>query len=139
MNLLRFHRHIFNTLIWFMGLFLLVILYHYTLRYAELGAETLATIDMLYVSLKIFFITGIIHSMVSLLFYNIEHSRAIDTKVIRRFLPIFRFFINFTIWVIAGFFILEALYINTRNIIAGAGIGGAILALASKDLITNLL
>lgn len=34
---------------------------------------------------------------------------------------------------------LEALHINTRNILTGAGIGGAILALAYKDLFTNLL
>jgi len=35
MHLLRYHRHIFSILIWIMGLFLLVILYHNALRYAQ--------------------------------------------------------------------------------------------------------
>ena len=40
---------------------------------------------------------------------------------------------------LVGFFMLEALGINTRNILTGAGIGGAIFVLAYKDLFTNLL
>lgn len=75
----------------------------------------------------------------SFIFYQIRHSRATENRVLKRFLPIINFVINLLVWVVAGFLILEALEINTRNILTGAGIGGAILALAYKDLFTNLL
>ena len=60
-------------------------------------------------------------------------------RFFRRFFPLIRLIATVVIWIIAAFMILEAMYINTTNIIAGAGVGGIIFALASKDLITNLL
>ena len=135
----RIFKHIFGILIWLMSLFLVVILYHYSVRYVQWNAETLAYIDNFYSLLKIFFITGFISSIVGLIFHKIRTSKAIDQKLIRRFLPIINFFITTIIWVVAVFFMMEALRINTKNLLAGAGIGGALLALASKDIITNLL
>lgn len=135
----RIFKHIIGILIWLMLLFLIIILYHYSIRYWSWKAETLWYIDNIYAILKIFFTTGFISSIIWVFFYKIRHSRAIDTRLIRRFLPIFNFFITTVIWVVAVFLILEALHINTKNILAWAGIGGALLALASKDLITNLL
>lgn len=122
-----------------MSLFLLVILHQYAIRYVQWNPATLGFIDKIYQLLKIFLIAGFMTSLVAIVFQRIRHSRAIEKKLIRRFLPIINFFITTIVWVLAGFFMLEALEINTKNILAGAGIGGAIVALASKDLLTNLL
>ena len=132
-------KHLLGIFIWIMCLFLIVILYHYSIRYIDVNPKTLGYLEMIYHVLLIFFVTGGITSIVAIFFKAIYGSEAFDKKLIRRFFPILRFFVNLLIWVIAGFFILEALHINTKNILAGAGIGGAILALASKDLFTNLL
>jgi small-conductance mechanosensitive channel len=43
------------------------------------------------------------------------------------------------IWIIWGFIILESLNVNTNWLLAWAGIWGAIFAIASKDIIANLL
>lgn len=122
-----------------MCVFLIVILYQYSIRYIDMDPESLGYLEMIYHVFCIFFITGFITSLVAVFFQAIYHSPAFDKKLIRRFFPILRFFVNLLIWVIAGFLILEALNINTKNILAWAGIGGAIVALASKDLLTNLL
>jgi small-conductance mechanosensitive channel len=57
----------------------------------------------------------------------------------RKFLPTIRFVILLIIWIIGGFFILESLQVNTSGLLAWAGIGWAIFALASRDIIANLL
>lgn len=139
MRFSRFLRHIFGILVWLMLLFLVVILYYYSIQYISLSPQVLGTIDTVYQVVKLILIAGLISSVISVVFYYIRHSRVIDTKLIRRFLPIIQFTINLLTWVVIGFMILEALHINTRNIMTGAGIGGAILALAYKDLFTNLL
>lgn len=135
----RIFKHIFGILMWLMTLFLIVILYHFSIRYASFSPQILGKIDIIYKVIKLFLVAGFISSIVSVIFYKIRHSRAIETKLIRRFLPIIQFAINLLIWVVIGFMILEAMQINTKNIMTGAGIGGAILALAYKDLFTNLL
>ena len=135
----RYFKHLFGILIWVMSLFLIVILYHYSVRYVTWNPRTLGYIETTYQVIKLFLIGGFIWSLIGAIFYKIRHSRAIETKVIKRFLPIFQFLINTIIVMGIGFLMLEAVGINTKNILTGAGIGGAIFVLAYKDLFTNLL
>lgn len=99
----------------------------------------LARIDMSYHIIRIFFIATLISSVGNIILNYIRYGSSISHHMIRRFLPIIQFLLTMIIWVVSGFFMLEALNINTSSILAGAGIGGAIVALASKDLLTNLL
>lgn len=135
----QLYRHILSVFIWIMLVFLVIILYHYAIRGVDWDADALGKIDMLYAVARIFFITGTISSAIGAIFAYIRNSRALEMKFVKRFFPLMRFVMSMLVWVVGGFFILEALQINTKNILAGAGIGGAILALASKDLITNLM
>lgn len=135
----RFFKHIFGSLIWLSLLFLVVILYHYSVQYVSWQPHILAKIDMLYKSIKIFLCAWFVASVINLIVYKIKRSRVTENRILKRFLPIINFVVNLLVWVVAGFMILEACEINTKNILTGAGIGGAILALAYKDLFTNLL
>jgi MscS family membrane protein len=51
--------------------------------------------------------------------------------------PLLRNFSGFLIWVIAGALILRTLGYNVSALMAGLGLGGAALALASKDTLSN--
>jgi small-conductance mechanosensitive channel len=98
----------------------------------------LAMIDVIYLIAKVIAVTAMITNFVGLIFREIRHSGAIENIFVRRFLPIIRFLFVATIWIISIFYILDALNIDTRSILAWAWIGWAILALAGKDIMTNL-
>ncbi|GHV92099.1 small-conductance mechanosensitive ion channel [Spirochaetia bacterium] len=51
--------------------------------------------------------------------------------------PLLRKFLNVLIWIIAGALILRTLGYNVSGLLAGLGLGGAALALASKDTLSN--
>jgi MscS family membrane protein len=51
--------------------------------------------------------------------------------------PLLRKFFNVLIWIIAGALILRKLGYNVSGLLAGLGLGGAALALASKDTLSN--
>ncbi len=85
------------------------------------------------------FIAALIWSLVSWIFREIRHSSVIENILVRRFLPIIRFFITASIWIVVVFHILERLGIDTRSILTWAWIWWAILAFAAKDVMTNFL
>ncbi len=95
-------------------------------------------IDKIYLIAKAATITSIITNFIGLLFREIRHSGAIENIFVRRFLPIIQFFVVAAVWTITVFYIFDALNIDTWNILAWAWIGGAILAFAGKDIMTNL-
>lgn len=51
--------------------------------------------------------------------------------------PLLRKFFNVLIWIIAGALVLRTLGYNVSGLLAGLGLGGAALALASKDTLSN--
>ncbi|GHV63185.1 small-conductance mechanosensitive ion channel [Spirochaetia bacterium] len=51
--------------------------------------------------------------------------------------PLLRKFSNVLIWIIAGALVLRTLGYNVSGLLAGLGLGGAALALASKDTLSN--
>ncbi len=61
-----------------------------------------------------------------------------DGLVDRQLIPIIRSVVSITVWIIAGLFALANLGFNISSILAGLGIGGLALAMASKDLLSNL-
>ncbi|PID84351.1 hypothetical protein CSB09_01420 [Candidatus Gracilibacteria bacterium] len=132
-------KYFLHILIWIMCLFLVMILHHYLTTYIEWTPKMLARIDMTYHIIRIFFIATSISSVGNILLNSVRYGSNINHHIIRRFLPIIQFLLTMIIWVVSGFLMLEALNINTNSILAGAGIGGAIVVLASKDLLTNLL
>jgi small-conductance mechanosensitive channel len=115
-----------------------VILYNYLIKISGWTPATLRLIDEISIIAKIFFFTATFTSIISLIFREIRHSGAIENIFIRRFLPIIRFFVLTIIWAIAAFYCFDSLNINTNNLLAWAWIGWAILALASRDIMSNL-
>jgi small-conductance mechanosensitive channel len=83
-------------------------------------------------------ILGILTNVIGFVFREIKYSWAIDSYIVRKFLPIVRFTVTASVWIITLLYIFEGLDINTGNLLAWAGIGGVILALAAKDIMTNL-
>jgi MscS family membrane protein len=74
-------------------------------------------------------------------------ARSIDALFIRyvrpgdnggRIQPLLRKFSGALVWIIAGALILRALGYNVSALMAGLGLGGAALALASKDTLSNV-
>ncbi len=105
----------------------------------EMTAETWQIVYICYETIKGILIIAIVANITSLIFREIKYSFAFDHMVIRKFLPTIRFITLLLIWIVGGFLILDNLRVNTGGLIAWAGIGWAIFALASKDILANLL
>ena len=116
----------------------ITILYQYIQNAPLWSPSDLNYIDLVYEIIKAF--TGIIVTVhiVHALFREIEHSFLVDGAVIRRFLPLIKALTISMVWIIGAFYILEKLHINTSSILTGAGIWWVLLAIASRDIITNL-
>ncbi len=93
------------------------------------------TLESIFINLSI---AALITSVVAWIFYEVRHTSAIENPIVRRFLPIIHFIVSSIIWISIIFHTLETLSIDTRSILTGAGIGWVILALAAKDIMTNL-
>lgn len=130
--------YIFSIFTWGILASLSVILHTYITSISWWKPDTLRLIDEIYIVARVVFFTATFTSGISLVFREIRHSWAIENIFVRRFLPIIRFFILSIIWVIAAFYAFESLNINTNNLLAWAWIGWAILALASRDIMSNL-
>jgi MscS family membrane protein len=61
-----------------------------------------------------------------------------DKTLFANFLKTFRAFVTTVVWVIAAIFIISNLGFNVSSILAGLGLGGVALALASKDTFSNV-
>lgn len=101
--------------------------------------ESRTFIDNIYKTAFGLIVTAIIASVTNIIFREIKYSFWSDHLIIRKFLPTLRFTTLLLIWIIGWFIILESLHINTDGLLAWAGIGGAIFAIASRDIIANLL
>ncbi len=56
----------------------------------------------------------------------------------KKVFPLIHWTISIAVWIVAVFFVLGALGINIAALVTGAGIGGVMFALASKEFIANL-
>jgi hypothetical protein len=65
-------------------------------------------------------IGALIASIIAYIFYEIRHTGAIENIIVRRFLPIIRFFVTASVWLVTLFQILESLSVDTRSILTGA-------------------
>lgn len=115
-------------------------LYRYMSHYYDGWTPTeLSRIDIGYSVTQILLVAIILVNILSFIVREIEHSILLDRAGVKRFFPLIKAIVFTVIWVVAFFYVLEALLINTTSILTGAGIWGAILALAMKDIFTNLL
>ena len=114
------------------------ILYRYIVIADGWTPSELTTIDTIYGFLKILVYVIISADIVSFISSEIEHSFLVDGVVMRRFFPLIRVIAISMIWIIGIFYILDSLRINTSSILTWAWIGGVLLAIASRDIITNL-
>lgn len=105
-------------------------------NWSPTGIARLDNIEIIVVNLCI---AAFVVSIISWVFREIRHSSLIENIIIRRFLPIIRFFVTASIWIVVVFHILEKLGIDTRSILTWAWIWWAILAFAAKDVMTNFL
>ncbi len=133
--------HFWYLISWIICLSFLVILYQMiaSSEIFDFWPATWTHIDQGYVVFRWFFIILIITNIVSSICHEIKYAFSMEHLVIRKFLPTIRFIILLLIWIAWGFIILEETGINTGWLLAGAGIWGVIFALASKDIIANLL
>jgi small-conductance mechanosensitive channel len=76
--------------------------------------------------------------IVGLVFREVEQAYLLESIAIKRFFPLIRALITSLIWIVWVFYILDSLGVNMSSILTGAGIGGVLLAIASRDIITNL-
>ena len=128
----------FSIITWIVLSLSTTILYHYIISAPGWTPANLNLIDNIYSIVHILTIVAIIVHIVSLLFQEFEHSFLADGTVIRRFLPLMKVIILAFIWIGGIFSILDGLHINTTSILTGTGIAGVLLAIASRDIITNL-
>lgn len=61
-----------------------------------------------------------------------------NNALAKKVFPLIHWAISIAVWIVAGFFVLGALGINIAALVTGAGIGGVLFALASKEFIANL-
>jgi hypothetical protein len=111
-------NYIFTIIIW------VVLLSMVILFYSELDKISLWTpawrslMNTIYLSITYVLSLSLIVSITNLIFREIRHSDVMSNIVIRRFLPIVRFLITATIWIVGFFYLLEEFHINTNNILA---------------------
>ncbi len=129
---------ILSIVIWMLTSISATALYHYITNSPVWTPSWLNNIDITFDLIQILVFIIIIAHTVSLVFREIEHSFLVDGAIIKRFFPLIKATSITIIWGIGGFYILEYLHINTINILTGAGIGWVLLAIASRDIITNL-
>ncbi len=113
-------------------------LYHYIQNAPLWSPSDLNYIDITYkfIQITILIVTAV--HIISWLFREIEQSFLVDGPIIRRFLPLIKVITISAMWLIGGFYLLDGINIDTGNILAGAGIWWVLLAIASRDIITNL-
>jgi len=56
----------------------------------------------------------------------------------KKVFPLIHWAISIAVWIVAVFFMLGTIGVNIGALITGAGIGGVLFALASKEFISNL-
>lgn len=61
-----------------------------------------------------------------------------NNTLAKKVFPLIHWAISIAVWIVAAFFVLGTLGINITALITGAGIGGVMFALASKEFIANL-
>ncbi len=133
--------YLWFLLTWWVCLSFVIVVYHFITEthLFRFHADTLTWIDRTYLCIRGLIIIAIITEIMSLMFHEIKYIFGMEHLMFRKFLPTIRFLTIFITWVAGIFIILENIGINTSGLLAGAGIGGAIFALASKDIISNLL
>ncbi len=70
--------------------------------------------------------------------YVQRHATRTESKLDDQLIPVFRTVINVGLWVVAVLFLLSNLGFQIGSILAGLGLGGLALAMASKDLLANV-
>jgi small-conductance mechanosensitive channel len=128
----------FSVITWIILSISTRIFYNYIIGAPRWTPGNLATIDIIYSMFNILILVIIIVHIVSFLFREIEHSFLSEGDIIRRFLPLIKVTTIWFIWIGGIFSILDGLHINTTSILTGTGIAGVLLAIASRDIITNL-
>lgn len=134
-------NYLWYLLTWVVLLSFTVIIYHFITEshILRLDPSTWTIFDNAYKTLRGLLIIAIIANLVSLTFREIKYGFWSDHLFIRKFLPTIKFIVILLIWIIGGFIVLENLQIDTSKLLTWAGIWWAIFALASKDIIANLL
>ena len=128
----------FSIITWILMSISTTILYRYIENAPLWNPSDLSYIDMIYEIISVFIIIIIWVHIIHAIFREIEHSFLVEGAVIRRFLPLIKVCSLSLIWILGCFYILDHLHVNTSSILTGAGIGWVLLAIASRDLITNL-
>jgi MscS family membrane protein len=116
----------------------ITILYRYIQNTALWSPSSLTYIDTIYEFIQVLILIIVVVHIVWSLFREIEHSFLVEGAVIKRFLPLIKVTTISMIWITWCFYILDSLHVNTSSILTGAGIGWVLLAIASRDIITNL-
>lgn len=128
----------FSIITWVLMSISITILYRYIQNTAVWSPSKLNYIDTIYEFTQVLILIIVVVHVVSSIFREIEHSFLVDGAVIKRFLPLIKVITISMIWITGCFYILDSLHINTSSILTGAGIGWVLLAIASRDIITNL-
>ncbi|MBN2495519.1 MAG: mechanosensitive ion channel family protein [Deltaproteobacteria bacterium] len=72
------------------------------------------------------------------IYYVKDHARKTESRMDDQLVPVLRSVIQVGVWVVAALFALSNLGFEIGSILAGLGLGGLALAMASKDLLANI-
>ncbi len=96
------------------------ILYRYMI---DLYGSMSDIITRVYTLCEILIIVIVLAYIIGYIFREIRHSFLAEGAIIRRFLPLIKVMTLGFVWITGGFYILDAIHINTSSILTGAGIG----------------
>ncbi|MFP3043583.1 mechanosensitive ion channel family protein [Treponema primitia] len=92
---------------------------------------------ILYIFLILFFAMGINSILGAIIDHYVPAKRGGALKGEAALRPLLRNFFSTLVWIIAAVLVLRVLGYNISALLAGLGLGGAALALASKDTLSN--
>jgi small-conductance mechanosensitive channel len=116
-----------------------VIFYHYLIEYISFEPLTLTYIDKGYLLFRYVMVALFATAIVSLIFKEMTEYARNGHILFGKFIPLLRFTTISLIWVTTIMLALHYMGIDTSSILTWAWIWWAIFALASKDILSNLI
>ncbi len=121
-------------------LFFIIITYHTLLSgdVIRLSPTIWKYIDKTYIFICWIVWIGMVSNIISFFFHEIKHIFFLEHAAIKKFLPLINVLMLMAVWGIWLSFALEAIGINTGNLLTGAGIWWLMFVFAGRDIIANL-
>jgi small-conductance mechanosensitive channel len=112
--------------------------YHILLQSDILGTQYIQIVHTIWQVLWHILGIFLVSNTVSLIFREIKYNFAQVHTLVRKFLPLLRFISLSLVWIVGTLILVKSFDIDITTVLTGAGIGGIIFALASRDIFSNI-